>query len=78
MKLTRASQWVGLRYVTRFHVKGVLSHRSRQSCPGLSLMSTTKASIRRVRDPRCKQPWKSGAMSGVERFEVFPLNLPYQ
>ena len=70
MILTRASQWVGLVYVTRFHLNGVLSHRRRQSCSGLSLTSTTQASIRRVPDPGYKQPLKLDAMSSVERFTV--------
>ena len=69
--LTRASQRVGLLYVTPFHVKGVLSHRRRQSCSGLSLMSMTQASIRRVPDPGCMQPLKLDVnMSGVERFTI--------
>jgi len=54
--LTCASQWVGLLYVTWFHVMGVLSHRMRQCCPPLSLMSMTQASIRRVPDPGYVHP----------------------
>ena len=57
MILTRASQWVGLLYVTWCHVMGVVSHNKRQSCSGLSLMPTTQASRRRVPDPGFVQPF---------------------